>query len=40
MSVFDVAVKCGFDSASYFSRVFRLEVGKSPSDYRRGGDAA
>ena len=38
LAVFDVAVKCGFDSPSYFSRVFRLEVGVSPSDYRRGDE--
>ena len=35
MPVLDIANRCGFDTASYFSRVFHREEGISPSDYRR-----
>lgn len=31
----EIYMKCGFDNPSYFSRVFRLHVGVSPTDYRR-----
>ena len=31
----DVAWKCGFQSASYFSDCFRKHVGMSPKDFRR-----
>lgn len=31
----DIALKVGFASEPYFSRVFRQEVGMSPSEYRR-----
>lgn len=35
LSILDIAIRCGFDSASYFARVFRSEVGLSPSNYRK-----
>lgn len=31
-----IAADCGFDSASHFARVFRSEVGCTPSSYRSG----
>ncbi len=31
----DVATACGFNSSSYFSKVFRAEMGVSPTEYRR-----
>ena len=31
-----VAEATGFSNANYFSKVFRKEVGMSPSDYRAG----
>ncbi len=31
-----VATDCGFDSISYFSRVFKAVTGRSPSEYKRG----
>ncbi len=34
-SVDQVAEKCGFSSAAYFSYVFRKKFGVSPSEYRR-----
>jgi len=36
-SVTEVAMEVGFSNASYFSRVFRREVGVPPSAYRRAG---
>jgi AraC-like DNA-binding protein len=30
----EIAARCGFDSPSAFARVFRLEMGESPRDYR------
>jgi len=38
LSVEQVALQCGYNSASYFSRAFTLHTGKSPSQFRR--DAA
>ena len=35
MPIVDVAVKCGFDDTSYFSRVFRNYHSKTPSDVRK-----
>ncbi len=35
-SITEVAMEVGFSSSSYFARVFRSEVGVSPSAYRRG----
>jgi AraC-like DNA-binding protein len=32
-----IALEVGFSSGSYFSRVFRQEVGMSPSAYRQAG---
>jgi AraC-like DNA-binding protein len=31
----EIALETGFSSSAYFSRVFRQEVGQSPSDYKR-----
>jgi AraC-like DNA-binding protein len=38
-SITEVALKVGFSSPSYFSRVFRQEVGIPPSAYQRGTDS-
>lgn len=35
MSVGEIAVACGYDDASYFSRVFKQRFQQSPSQYRR-----
>ncbi len=35
-SVFDIASRWGFRSASHFSRAFRAAYGQSPTDFRRG----
>ena len=35
MPIVDVAVKCGFDDTSYFSRVFRNYHSKTPSEVRK-----
>ena len=34
-SITDVAMRCGFDDVSYFSRVFRRLKNQSPSEYRK-----
>lgn len=31
----EVAMQCGFNSPSYFCKVFKKEIGISPTDYRR-----
>lgn len=31
----EVAYQCGFETANYFSRVFRQSVGQSPTEYRK-----
>lgn len=31
----EVAMRCGFNSSSYFCKVFNKETGMSPTDYRR-----
>lgn len=38
-SITEIATKCGFNSSSYFCKVFKEEKGMSPSEYRkrRGG---
>ena len=38
--VVEVAYACGFESVSHFNRVFRREVGASPTEYRRNVTAA
>jgi len=35
LSITDVALRCGFESSQYFSRVFHEHMGCSPRDYRR-----
>lgn len=35
LSVTDIALHCGFSSASHFSNRFRAETGLSPSDFKR-----
>ena len=35
MSCLEIGRRCGFGSASYFSQVFRREVGVTPTEYRR-----
>jgi transcriptional regulator GlxA family with amidase domain len=35
LSFTDVAMRCGFESAQYFSRVFHEQMGSSHRDYRR-----
>jgi len=35
-SITEVALEVGFSGSSYFARVFRAEVGVSPSAYRKG----
>ncbi|MBQ7930940.1 MAG: helix-turn-helix domain-containing protein [Clostridia bacterium] len=36
LAVTDVALRCGFSDANYFSRVFRRERGVTPTQYRSG----
>lgn len=31
----DIYVKCGIESANYFSRIFKMEMGITPSEYRK-----
>ena len=40
MSVLEIAVTCGFNSASNFNRAFRKVTGLSPSDWRKKQSAA
>lgn len=40
MSVMDICIACGFESASYFSRAYRKCFGRSPRQDRDGGAAA
>lgn len=35
MSVADIAERCGFSDAMYFSRVFKKHTGLSPTEYRK-----
>ena len=35
-SITDIAIAFGFSSMAHFSRVFRMQLGVPPSDYRRG----
>lgn len=34
-SITDIAMNCGFNSSSYFCKVFRAEKGVSPSEYKK-----
>ncbi|MGB0767927.1 MAG: substrate-binding domain-containing protein [Phycisphaeraceae bacterium] len=34
-SIGDIAISCGFDSASHFARFFKREIGQTPSGYRK-----
>jgi len=36
-SITEIAFEVGFSSNSYFSRIFRRQVGQSPDEYRRSG---
>lgn len=38
LRVSDIAYETGFRDPAYFSRVFREQVGVSPTDFRRGGN--
>lgn len=35
LSIQEIYVRCGFESANYFARIFRADVGVSPSEYRK-----
>jgi AraC family transcriptional regulator len=35
-SISDICYTCGFNSVSYFNRLFRRLKGETPGDYRRG----
>lgn len=35
-SILEIAMACGFDSASYFSNTFKKHFGVSPTEYRKG----
>ena len=35
MSITDIATSCGFNSSSYFCKVFKSEKGVSPTEYKR-----
>lgn len=35
-SITDIALKCGYNDSNYFSRVFRVEMGQTPTEYRNG----
>lgn len=35
LPITDIYVKCGFESANYFTRVFRKLTGDTPSDFRK-----
>jgi AraC family carnitine catabolism transcriptional activator len=35
MSVLEVSIACGFESASYFTRSYRVKFSKSPREDRR-----
>ena len=36
LSISEICKKCGFENAYYFSRVFKAEIGMTPSEYRKG----
>lgn len=35
LAISEIYVKCGIESANYFSRVFKAEMGMTPTAYRR-----
>lgn len=35
LPISEIYVKCGIESANYFSRIFKSEMGMTPTDYRR-----
>ncbi len=35
LSISEIASKCGYDDALYFSRIFKKKYGKSPSQYQK-----
>lgn len=39
LPVSEIAGQCGFETLSYFSRIFRQDVGQSPTDYRKNPSA-
>ena len=36
MTLTEIALECGFNSSSYFCKVFKKEIGISPKAYRAG----
>lgn len=38
-SIGEISMSCGFDDMSYFSRVFRQNFGKTPTEYRQQSNA-
>ena len=34
LPISEIFIKCGMESANYFSRVFKMEMGVSPTEYR------
>jgi len=37
ISVTEIALECGFEEPSHFSRVFKVKFGRSPTDFRQQG---
>ena len=37
-TVLEIAARCGFSNASYFTRAFTRQYGVSPTAYRQGSD--
>ncbi|MCM1334466.1 MAG: AraC family transcriptional regulator [Bacteroides sp.] len=37
LSVTEIAIRCGFSDANYFSRIFRRATGSTPNGYRKNG---
>lgn len=34
LPISEIYIKCGIESANYFSRVFKIEMGMTPTEYR------